>query len=95
MSPPRTHTDPPPSAGAAGNFVAPISGLSPNAFKTVIDIDTIGTFNTIKATIPHLLESASRNPNPNPSGQTGGRFLAVSATFRTFMKIPRHSWGPS
>lgn len=31
------------SAGAAGNFIAPISGLSANAFKTVLDIDTIGS----------------------------------------------------
>lgn len=71
------------SAGAAGNFVAPLSGLSPGGFKAVIDIDTIGTFNTIKATIPHLVTSASDNPNPPPLGQvaTGGRILAVSATF--------------
>lgn len=31
------------SAGAAGNFISPISGLSANAFKTVLDIDTIGS----------------------------------------------------
>ncbi|KXX81612.1 Peroxisomal 2,4-dienoyl-CoA reductase [Madurella mycetomatis] len=78
-------------AGAAGNFVAPIAGLSPNAFKTVMDIDTIGTFNTLKATIPHLIASASRNPNPNPSGTTGGRFLSVSATFHyTGMPLQAH-----
>ncbi|KAJ6480273.1 2,4-dienoyl-CoA reductase [Mycena sanguinolenta] len=40
--------------GAAGNFLAPISGLSENAFKTVMEIDTLGTFHTIKATIPQL-----------------------------------------
>ncbi|NXW21815.1 DECR2 reductase, partial [Circaetus pectoralis] len=34
--------------GAAGNFLCPASSLSFNAFKTVIDIDTIGTFNTSK-----------------------------------------------
>ena len=28
-------------SGAAGNFLAPISGLSENAFKTVIEIDTV------------------------------------------------------
>lgn len=31
------------SAGAAGNFISPISGLSANAFKAVLDIDTIGS----------------------------------------------------
>ncbi|KAH7106328.1 2,4-dienoyl-CoA reductase [Auriculariales sp. MPI-PUGE-AT-0066] len=43
--------------GAAGNFLAPLSALSENAFKTVIEIDTIGTFNTYKATIPHIRKS--------------------------------------
>ncbi|KAK0717900.1 hypothetical protein B0T26DRAFT_751897 [Lasiosphaeria miniovina] len=78
-------------AGAAGNFIAPISGLSPNAFKAVIEIDAIGTFNTIKATMSHLIRSASQNPNPNPSGSTGGRFLSVSATFHyTGMPLQAH-----
>lgn len=27
--------------GAAGNFLAPISGISENAFKTVMEIDTV------------------------------------------------------
>ncbi|KAL1746145.1 hypothetical protein HDZ31DRAFT_62500 [Schizophyllum fasciatum] len=40
--------------GAAGNFLAPISGLSENGFRTVIEIDTIGTYNTIKATLQHV-----------------------------------------
>ncbi|XP_045396931.1 peroxisomal 2,4-dienoyl-CoA reductase [(3E)-enoyl-CoA-producing] isoform X1 [Lemur catta] len=30
---------------AAGNFLCPASALSFNAFKTVMDIDTVGTFN--------------------------------------------------
>ncbi|KAB5554957.1 hypothetical protein GE09DRAFT_1059191 [Coniochaeta sp. 2T2.1] len=78
-------------AGAAGNFVSPLSALTPNGFKTVIEIDTIGTFNTIKATIPYLVQSASRNPNPNPSGLTGGRIIAVSATFHmTGMPLQAH-----
>ncbi|KIM56574.1 hypothetical protein SCLCIDRAFT_1220258 [Scleroderma citrinum Foug A] len=40
--------------GAAGNFLASIDGMSENAFKTVVEIDTLGTFNTIKATLPHV-----------------------------------------
>lgn len=79
------------SAGAAGNFISPLSALSPNGFKAVIEIDTIGTFNTIKATIPYLVQSAARNPNPNPSGSTGGRIVAVSATFHyTGMPLQSH-----
>ena len=36
-------------AGAAGNFMAPALGMSANAFKTVVDIDLLGTFNTLRA----------------------------------------------
>ena len=34
--------------GATGNFLCPAVGLSFNAFQTVMDIDTMGTFNTSK-----------------------------------------------
>ncbi|ADV68725.1 SDR family oxidoreductase [Deinococcus maricopensis] len=40
--------------GAAGNFPAPFEGISTNGFKSVMDIDLLGTFNTIKAATPHL-----------------------------------------
>jgi NAD(P)-dependent dehydrogenase (short-subunit alcohol dehydrogenase family) len=36
-------------SGAAGNFFVPAAKMSPNAFKTVIDIDLIGTFNEATA----------------------------------------------
>lgn len=53
-------------AGAAGNFPAPVDGISPNGFKTVVDIDLLGTYNTIKAAAPHL-----KTP--------GGNVLSISA----------------
>ncbi|KAL5473766.1 hypothetical protein EMCRGX_G028310 [Ephydatia muelleri] len=53
---------------AAGNFVCPASSLSPNAFKTVIEIDTIGTFNVTKA----VFDAYFRNH--------GGVILNISAT---------------
>ncbi|KAG8830664.1 hypothetical protein FRC17_004498 [Serendipita sp. 399] len=53
--------------GAAGNFLAPISGLSSNAFRTVMEIDTLGTYNTIKATLPHVRTSR-------------GAYIHISAT---------------
>ncbi len=43
--------------GAAGNFLAPAAQLSANGFKTVIDIDTIGTFNATRACFESLVES--------------------------------------
>ncbi|KAJ3122026.1 hypothetical protein HK100_012157 [Physocladia obscura] len=43
--------------GAAGNFLCPAEQLSTNAFKTVIDIDLVGTFNTCKAGLEYLKKS--------------------------------------
>jgi NAD(P)-dependent dehydrogenase (short-subunit alcohol dehydrogenase family) len=36
-------------AGAAGNFMAPAVGISSNGFKTVVDIDLLGTYNVFRA----------------------------------------------
>ena len=52
--------------GAAGNFPAPVLGMSANAFKAVIDIDLLGTFNTCRAAYQYL-----RKP--------GASVLAISA----------------
>src|SRR5262249_5148107 len=38
---------------AAGNFLAPAVGLSPNAFRTVIEIDLVGPFLGAKAPSPY------------------------------------------
>lgn len=46
--------------GAAGNFLATIENLSANAFKTVIDIDVLGSYNTFKAASQELKKSKGR-----------------------------------
>lgn len=56
-------------ANAAGNFVVPAADMSPNAWKTVIDIDLNGTFYCARAAYPHLKNS-----------KFGGRFIAISTT---------------
>lgn len=40
--------------GAAGNFPAPVVGMSSNGFKAVMDIDVLGTFNACRASFEHL-----------------------------------------
>ncbi|KAF2201722.1 peroxisomal 2,4-dienoyl-CoA reductase-like protein SPS19 [Delitschia confertaspora ATCC 74209] len=70
-------------AGAAGNFLAPIDQISPNAMKSVIDIDVLGSWNTVKATLPYLIESAAKHRTDGrtpPAQGTGGRIIFVSAT---------------
>ncbi|SCV05295.1 LANO_0H04346g1_1 [Lachancea nothofagi CBS 11611] len=58
-------------AGAAGNFIAPFADLSANAFKSVVSIDLLGSFNTAKACHPQLKISK-------------GSILFVSATFHYY-----------
>lgn len=41
-------------SGAAGNFPAFANDMSPNGFKSVVDIDLLGSFNVLKASFPHL-----------------------------------------
>ena len=41
-------------AGAAGNFLSPIVGLSSKGFQTVIDIDLVGTFNVFRASLDYI-----------------------------------------
>jgi NAD(P)-dependent dehydrogenase (short-subunit alcohol dehydrogenase family) len=43
--------------GAAGNFLVPAEQLSPNGFKTVIDIDLLGSFNASRAAFQQLRET--------------------------------------
>ena len=43
--------------GAAGNFLAPAEKLSANGFKTVIDIDLLGSFNASRAAFRQLRET--------------------------------------
>ncbi|KGB76970.1 peroxisomal 2,4-dienoyl-CoA reductase [Cryptococcus deuterogattii 99/473] len=63
--------------GAAGNFLAPISGLTERAFRTVIEIDLLGTYNTLKATLP-LVRSSQ------------GSYVHISATFH-YRGVPYQS----
>jgi NAD(P)-dependent dehydrogenase (short-subunit alcohol dehydrogenase family) len=43
--------------GAAGNFLAPADRLSANGFKTVIDIDLLGSFNASSAAVNQLKQT--------------------------------------
>jgi len=44
-------------AGAAGNFLCPAAQLSANGFKTVVDIDLLGSFNAARAAFSQLRET--------------------------------------
>jgi 2,4-dienoyl-CoA reductase [(3E)-enoyl-CoA-producing], peroxisomal len=46
---------------AAGNFPAPMSKISPNGFKSVVDIDLLGTYNVSKAAFETWLRDHGGN----------------------------------
>ena len=54
---------------AAGNFPAPMSKISPNGFKAVVDIDLLGTYNVSRAAFDARLE------------EHGGIIVNISAPF--------------
>ena len=41
-------------SGAAGNFLCPANAMSANGFRTVVDIDLVGSFNVLRQAWPHL-----------------------------------------
>lgn len=41
-------------SGAAGNFPATVNGMSANAFRSVVEIDLLGTFHVMKSVYPYL-----------------------------------------
>jgi peroxisomal 2,4-dienoyl-CoA reductase len=45
--------------GAAGNFLAPAAALSPNGFRTVVEIDLVGTFIASRAAFEAMQHSGN------------------------------------
>jgi NAD(P)-dependent dehydrogenase (short-subunit alcohol dehydrogenase family) len=85
---------------AAGNFPAPVTGMSANGFKAVIDIDLLGTFNTCRAAYEFLRKpgasilsiSASHATTPI-AGQA--HVCAAKAGVELLTKTLAIEWGPS
>ncbi|MCC6478676.1 SDR family oxidoreductase [Sphingorhabdus sp.] len=87
-------------SGAAGNFLAPAIGMSANAFKTVIDIDLLGTFNVLHASFQHL-----RKPGASLVSITAGQAVrpmmyqvhacAAKAGVNQITKCLAMEWGPA
>src|SRR5882724_4189299 len=58
--------------GAAGNFLSPAEGLSPNGFGTVVDIDLKGTFNVCRAAFEQLKQHRGQILNISATLHYGG-----------------------
>jgi NAD(P)-dependent dehydrogenase (short-subunit alcohol dehydrogenase family) len=85
--------------GAAGNFPAPVSGMSANGFKAVIDIDVLGTFNACRAAYAHLrkpgasIVSISANHASVPYALQA-HVCAAKAGVERLTQVLALEWGP-
>lgn len=85
--------------GAAGNFLAPAERMSANAFKTVVDIDLLGSFNAARAAFDQLKQtqgciifiSAGMAYMPHAFQAHAG---AAKAGIDMLMKNLAIEWGP-
>ncbi|KAH7839029.1 hypothetical protein Vadar_033988 [Vaccinium darrowii] len=60
---------------AAGNFLVPAEDLSPNGFRTVIDIDSVGTFTMCREALKYLKKGGT-----GKDSSSGGVIINISAT---------------
>jgi NAD(P)-dependent dehydrogenase (short-subunit alcohol dehydrogenase family) len=86
--------------GAAGNFPAPVTGMSANGFKAVIDIDLAGTFNTCRAAYQFLRKPGASIINISANHATTpiaaqSHVCAAKAGVELFTKTLAIEWGPS
>lgn len=87
-------------SGAAGNFLARALDLSPRAFKTVVDIDLLGSFNVARLAYDHLRKpgavvlqiSASQAFTPTPFQ---AHVCAAKAGVDMLTQVLAQEWGPA
>jgi 2,4-dienoyl-CoA reductase [(3E)-enoyl-CoA-producing], peroxisomal len=85
---------------AAGNFPAPITGISPNGFKSVVDIDLLGTYNVSKAAFEVWLAEHGGNivnisaPFELKGAAMQAHVAAAKAGVDSFTRTSAVEWGP-
>lgn len=85
-------------AGQAGNFYAPVSHLSSNGFRAVMDIDLLGTFHVFKAAGEHLKRGGSLIAITAPEAVRPLHFqahvCAAKAGVNQLVRVLSLEWGP-
>lgn len=86
-------------SGAAGNFPAPALGISPKGFKTVVDIDLLGTYNVFHLGFEHLNKGATLIAITAPQAVMPmpyqAHVCAAKAGINMLVKCLALEWGPS
>lgn len=86
--------------GAAGNFPAPVVAMSHRGFKSVVDIDLIGTFNACRAGFEHLVKPgaviiAISAPQAAVAYPMQAHVCAAKAGVDMLIKTLAMEWGPA
>ncbi len=86
-------------SGAAGNFLSPVLGMSANAFKAVIDIDLIGTFNVFRGchdllNLPGASLIAITAGQAVNAMQLQAHACAAKAGINQLVRVLALEWGP-
>jgi NAD(P)-dependent dehydrogenase (short-subunit alcohol dehydrogenase family) len=86
-------------AGQAGNFYAPAIGMSSNGFKSIIDIDLVGTFNVFRYAFEHLQKPgaaliAITAPEAVRPLHFQAHVCAAKAGVNMLLKVLALEWGP-
>jgi NAD(P)-dependent dehydrogenase (short-subunit alcohol dehydrogenase family) len=86
-------------SGAAGNFVAPALGMSSKGFRTVVDIDLVGSFNVLRAGHAHLRRPGASVLNisaPQAYNPTAyqAHVCAAKAGVDMLTRVLAMEWGP-
>ena len=86
-------------SGAAGNFLAPVLGMSANAFKAVVDIDLLGTFNVFRGchdllNLPAASLIAITAGQAENAMQLQAHACAAKAGINQLVRVLALEWGP-
>ena len=86
-------------SGAAGNFLSPALGMSANAFKAVVDIDLIGTFNVFRGchdllALPGASLIAITAGQAVNAMQLQAHACAAKAGINQLIRVLALEWGP-
>jgi hypothetical protein len=87
-------------AGAAGNFVSPAVGISANGFKSVVDIDLLGTYHVFRAAYdvvrkPGASLIAITAPQAVQPLLNQVHVCAAKAGVNMIVKVLAMEWGPA
>lgn len=87
-------------AGQAGNFYAPVTHMSSKGFRTIVDIDLVGTFNVFKGSREHLnAPGASLIAITAPEAVRPLHFqahvCAAKAGVNMLLRVLALEWGPA